>query len=77
MDTKEKVIALIAENVVADVNPITEETTFDELGVDSLDMVEFVMEAEEEFEISIEQNEISSVKKVGDAVELIKRKIGV
>lgn len=77
METKEKVIALIAENVAADVNSITEETTFDELGVDSLDMVEFVMEAEEEFGISIEQDEISSVKKVGDAVELIKRKIGV
>ena len=48
---------------------ITETTTFDELGVDSLDTVELVMKLEDEFGITIEMNE--PVKDIGGLLKII------
>jgi len=68
-NTFARVAEMIAENRDIDVAAITRETTFEDLGLDSLDTVELVMAFEEEFGISIEVNE--SLKSVGDVVDLI------
>lgn len=74
MDLKDKVFARIAENLGADKDSLTLETTFQQLGADSLDMVEFSMDIEEEFGLSIEQEDISGIKTVGDAIQFIEQK---
>ena len=61
---------------VAGVNPddVAEEKSFtDDLDVDSLSMVEVVVEAEEKFGVTIPDNEVKNLKTVGDAVAYIER----
>lgn len=63
--TLEKVRELLAEHLDMDANEITEETTFEDLGIDSLDTVEIMMEMEDEFGIEIKPKEAGkSVKEL-------------
>ena len=63
--TIEKVKELLADHLEMDVSEITEETTFEDLGVDSLDAVEIMMEMEDEFGIEIKPAEAGkSVKEL-------------
>ena len=63
--TIEKVKELLAEHLEMDASEITEATTFDDLGVDSLDAVEIMMEMEDEFGIEIKPAEAGkSVKEL-------------
>lgn len=56
---------------------VVESASFTEdLGADSLDVVEFVMALEDEFGIDIPDDEVNNIKSVGDAVEYIKKKQG-
>ncbi|WP_028124686.1 acyl carrier protein [Eremococcus coleocola] len=50
---------------------VTETMTFDDLGADSLDVVELVMELEDTFNIQFEDEKIEALKNVGDAVRYI------
>lgn len=60
----------------ADNSKATRESRFQEdLGFDSLDEIELVMAMEEEFEIEIGDEEAESVKTIGQAVDLIQRKL--
>jgi acyl carrier protein len=54
MNVFEKIAEVIADHTGGNVEDITEETTFEELGVDSLDIVEMVMRFEEELEVELE-----------------------
>jgi acyl carrier protein len=47
----------------------------DDLDADSLDLVEFVMALEEEFDINVEEQELEGVDTIGQAFELVKSKI--
>jgi len=67
--TFEKVAKLIAENKDMEVSEIKIDSTFEDLGLDSLDTVELVMAFEDEFGIQIEVDE--AMKSVGDLVALI------
>ena len=67
--TVEKVIQVLADHLEMDASEITEETTFEELGVDSLDAVEIMMEMEDEFGIEIKPAEAG--KSVKELVEYI------
>ncbi len=68
--TIEKVKELLAEHLEMDVEEITEETTFEDLGVDSLDAVEIMMEMEDEFGIEIKPAEAGkSVKELVAYIE--------
>jgi acyl carrier protein len=67
--TLEKIVSMIAEDRDIDIATITRESTFEDLGLDSLDTVELVMEFEEQFGIDIEVNE--DLKTIGDVVDLI------
>lgn len=63
--TLEKVKELLAEHLEMDAAEITEATTFEDLGVDSLDAVEIMMEMEDEFGIEIKPAEAGkSVKEL-------------
>ena len=74
MDTVlEKVKEVISEQLdVEDVDSITTETTFiDDLGADSLDIVELIMALEEEFDMEIPEEEDEKITSVGDVVNYI------
>lgn len=69
----EKLKQIIAEVLSVDPNEITEDTKFvDDLGADSLDIFQIVMEIEDTFSIEIAQEDVEVISTVGEAVELIK-----
>ena len=65
---------IIAEHVGCDVSEIEPETTFDDLGVDSLDTVEMVMKLEEELDVELELE--GKFETVGDLAKFIESKLG-
>ena len=68
----EKMKNILAEQLDADADSITMETDIQEdLGADSLDVVEMLMSIEDEFEIEIPDEKIESLKTVGQVVEYI------
>jgi acyl carrier protein len=68
----EKVRDIIAEQLGIEANEITTESSFvDDLGADSLDIVELIMALEEEFNMEIPDEEAEKISKVGDVVEYI------
>ncbi len=71
--TFEKTAAIIAEYRDIDPSEIKMETTFEELGFDSLDTVELAMKLEEEFNVTITVN--AGMKTVGDVVREIEASI--
>ena len=70
----EKIAALIeAQLGTVDASDITEETSFkDDLGADSLDLFELVMQCEEEYGIEFPSDELDSMKTVGDVIRFIR-----
>ena len=65
-----------AESLSKPADAITLEASFaDDLDADSLDLVEFVMALEEEFDINVEEQELEGVDTIGQAFELVKSKI--
>ena len=70
---EEKVIAIVAEQMGVDKAEITRDTSFiNDLNADSLDTVELVMEFEDEFEMSIPDEEAEKIQTVGQAIDYIK-----
>ena len=70
----EKLKKLIVEQVGADEDEITLESSFvDDLGCDSLDVVELLMAIEEGFDIEIPDSEAEKINTVGEAIEYIKK----
>jgi acyl carrier protein len=71
----EKVIALVSEQLNIPKEDIKAESSFvDDLKADSLDVVELVMELEDEFEITIPDEDYEKIKTVGDAANYIQEK---
>ena len=65
---------VIVEQLNVEEDDVTEDASFvDDLGADSLDIVELVMALEEEFGISIPDEEAENIKTVGDAVAYIEK----
>ena len=69
MSTLDKVVEILAEANDLEADRITEASTWEELGLDSLDTVELVMNMEDAFGISLEMTE--DMKSVGDVVKAI------
>ena len=65
----EKIAEIISDKMDIDVDDITMDSTFESLEIDSLDMVEIVMDIEEAFEVSVEDAE--NLKSVADLVKYI------
>lgn len=69
----EKVKDIIVEQLGVDAEEIKMEASFiDDLGADSLDIVELIMALEEEFDLEIPDKEAEKIATVGDAVDYIK-----
>ena len=76
-DIFSRVKEVIGEQLgIDDLDTITIETTFiDDLGADSLDVVELIMAFEEEFDMEISEVEAEKISTVGDVVEYIKNNV--
>jgi acyl carrier protein len=69
---EERVINIVAEQLGVDKDKIKRESNFvNDLGADSLDTVELVMELEEEFDINIADDAAEKIQTVGQAIEHI------
>ena len=76
-DIETKVIEIVSEQMGVDKSEITRETHFiNDLNADSLDTVELVMEFEDEFELSIPDEEAEKIQTVGQAIDYIKEHSG-
>ena len=70
----ERVIDIVAEQLGVEKEKISPETSFvNDLGADSLDTVELVMELEEEFDINIPDDAAEKIQTVGQAIDFIQK----
>lgn len=70
-DTQQKIVSIIAEKLNIDKNTIKPESTMQELGADSLDLVEIVMKLEEAFGVEIADDDVAHLNTVGQYVEYV------
>ncbi len=74
--TEERVIEIVCEHLGVNKEQVKRSTSFQEdMGADSLDIVELVMELEEEFGINIPDDQAEKIKTIGEAVDYIDREI--
>jgi acyl carrier protein len=74
---EEKVKEIIAKQLGVNPSEVTPEASFvEDLGADSLDIVELIMVFEESFNIEIPDEDAEKIAKVKDAIEYIKKKMG-
>lgn len=73
MNNLEKLRGIIADQLSIDEAIITEDTDLEDLGADSLALVELVMSVEEEFEIEIQDEDMENFKTVGDVLDYIEK----
>ena len=70
----ERVVDIVAEQLGVEKDKIKTETSFvNDLGADSLDTVELVMELEEEFDINIPDDAAEKIQTVGEAIDYIEK----
>ncbi len=73
----ERVRKVVVDKLQRDESEITEGASFeDDLGADSLDMVELALGFEDEFGIQIPDEDADKIKTVGDAVRYVEEKVG-
>ncbi|MCF8360320.1 MAG: acyl carrier protein [Prolixibacteraceae bacterium] len=74
-DINEKVKAIIVDKLGVDESEVTPEASFtNDLGADSLDTVELIMEFEKEFDMAIPDDQAEKISTVGDAIKYIEEK---
>ena len=72
----EELAALLSEQFGVDVDGITMDTSFEDLGADSLDIVEMTMAVEEEFGLEdMDEEDLSGISTVADLVRYLKSKL--
>ncbi len=75
MSIQKKLVDLIAEKLGVEPEEVTPEARFiEDLGADSLDIVELIMDLEDEFEMEIPDEEAEKLTTVGDAIHYIQSK---
>lgn len=75
-DVETKVKSIIVDKLGVDESEVVAEANFtNDLGADSLDTVELIMEFEKEFDISIPDEDAENIATVGDAVEYLDGKV--
>ncbi len=70
-NTQDKVARIIAEKLSIDASTIKLESTLQDLGADSLDLVEIIMKLEEQFGIEVDDAKAETLKNVNDVVEYV------
>ncbi|NGP76704.1 acyl carrier protein [Balneolaceae bacterium YR4-1] len=75
-DVEAKVKSIIVDKLGVDESEVTHEANFtNDLGADSLDTVELIMEFEKEFDLSIPDEDAENIATVGNAVDYLKGKV--
>jgi acyl carrier protein len=76
METREKVIDIIVNKLGVERETVVDSASFtNDLGADSLDTVELIMEFEREFEINIPDNQAESISTVGEAISFVENAV--
>ena len=74
MNMFEKVKAIIIDQLsISDADMVTADTTLEDLGADSLDLVEVIMAIEDEFDVQIKDEDLENLKSVGDLINYISK----
>jgi acyl carrier protein len=74
MEAMDKIKKIIVDQLGVDESKISEDSSFvDDLGADSLDIVELIMAFEEEFDMEIPDEDAEKIKTVGDAVKYLSK----
>lgn len=72
METKEQIINILADKLGYEKSEINENQNFiNDLGTDSLDIVEIIIEVEKKFGLKIEDEEVDEIKTVGDLIQKV------
>ena len=70
----EKIRDVLAEKTGVDKDKITEDTAFiEDLNIDSIGMIDLIMELEEEYDIEFDEDDADSIKTIADVMEYIKK----
>ena len=78
MESMDRIKKIIVDRLEVDESKITEDSSFvDDLGLDSLDIVELIMAFEEEFDIEISDKDAEKIKTFGDAINEIRKREGI
>ena len=72
-EVSEKVIALVAETMDLDPDTLDDDTTFESLEADSLDRIEMVTAMEDEFGVTVDDDDLEAIETIGDAVDAVVR----
>ena len=76
-NVKEKVVSIIVDKLGVNPEDVVETASFtNDLGADSLDTVELIMEFEKEFNVTIPDDQAEKISTVGDALKYIEENIG-
>ncbi len=76
MSVEQRVIDIVCEHLAVNKEKVNRGTSFiEDIGADSLDIVELVMELEEEFDCQIPDDQAEKIKTVGQAIEFIEAKM--
>lgn len=76
METREKVIDIIVNKLGVERESVVDSASFtNDLGADSLDTVELIMEFEREFEINIPDNQAEKISTVGEAISFVENAV--
>lgn len=73
----DRIKAIISEQLMVDLEEVTDESSFvEDLGADSLDTVELIMEFEDEFGIEISDEDAEKISSVGEAIAYLEKLVG-
>ncbi len=76
MDREQRIKEIIADQLGVEVDKLTPDAKFvEDLGADSLDVVELIMSFEEEFDIEIPDEDAEKIKTVGDVINYLNEKL--
>jgi acyl carrier protein len=74
-DIAERVRNIVAERLNVNPEEVTLETTFEDLGADSLDVMDLVMELEQEFDIEIPDEDAEKIRTIEDTINYIQSRL--
>jgi len=73
----DRIKTIISEQLMVDLEEVTDESSFvEDLGADSLDTVELIMEFEDEFGIEISDEDAEKISSVGEAIAYLEKLVG-
>lgn len=76
-DLKQQITEIIVKKLGVEESQITEDASFTkDLGADSLDTVELIMELEKEFDLTIEDSDAEKIQTVGNVISYLQEKLG-